>query len=105
VQIGMLRLGGSLHYQRSPLGILRLRLDTRDIRCRHSRCTGQQWRYGRFPPVRHQPTCTFAPFSRQVCRLIGHPSTDSSCPDLEVLELYVLAASIALGPTARLPSV
>ena len=26
--------------------------------------------------------------SRQVCRLIGHPSTDSSCSDLEVLGLY-----------------
>jgi hypothetical protein len=32
-----------------------LRLDTRDIRCRHPRCTGQQWRCGRFPPVRHHP--------------------------------------------------
>jgi len=41
----------------------------------------------RLAPLSAQSSA-FAPYSRQVCRLIGHTSTDSSCSDLEVLGLY-----------------
>jgi len=66
-------VGGSLHYRHSPLSILRLRLDTRDTHCRHSRCTGQQWRYGRFPPVRHHPAHSRFPLSKLADSLNAYP--------------------------------